>query len=360
MKVAHINAGNEYGGGLVHIVSLLEKMNAKQPVAELLLMEEGPVAKAAREKGIPVKVFEQQSRYDLLVLKRLLSYVNEEGFSILHSHGPRANMLMKLLQPLIKAKWVATVHSHPLLDFKERGFFGRVFEKVNTSSLLRADGLIAVSEEIRDVLIELGCQADRVCTIHNGIDFKDPISGHLQTEKLTLIMIGRLHPIKNFALALEVLSQWEQTNWQLLICGEGQEKTELQQLAVSYGLSDQVCFLGWLNSRELKMRVHQSDLMIHPSLSESFPLVLLEAAEQQVPVIATDVGDVRCLLSRKDLGWLISPADSASLLEALEAAYIDWQSGELKQKGERLRKQGQQFSLTAQVDQVRSFYEQLN
>lgn len=359
MKVAHLNAGNEYGGGLVHIVSLMEKLNAEQPTAELLLMEEGPVAKEARDKGIPVKVFEQRSRYDLLVLKRLLSYVNEEGFDIIHSHGPRANMLMRLLQALVKAKWVVTVHSNPMLDFKGRKIAGRLFEKVNTSSLIKADGLVAVSEEIRQILIKLGCEAGRVSTIHNGIEFQEPISGFSRKEKLTLIMIGRLHPVKNFSLALEALNQWGQSDWELLICGEGPEKASLKRQATVAGLEARVQFLGWLDTLELKKALHQSDLMIHPSLSESFPLVLLEAAEQLVPVIATDVGDVRWLLNSQDLGWLIRPEDKMSLLEALEAAYTEWQSGELKKKGQRFRQHAEQFSLTAQAGQVRSFYETL-
>jgi len=45
MKVAHINAGNEYGGGLVHIVSLLKTL--KDETVDLLVLEEGPVARAA-------------------------------------------------------------------------------------------------------------------------------------------------------------------------------------------------------------------------------------------------------------------------------------------------------------------------
>ncbi|MDZ7834798.1 MAG: hypothetical protein U5K84_05105 [Alkalibacterium sp.] len=69
MRAALVNAGNEYGGGREHIISLINELGRDQ--VDLIVFEEGPVAKAAREAGISVHVFQQKHRYEVKVLYRL-------------------------------------------------------------------------------------------------------------------------------------------------------------------------------------------------------------------------------------------------------------------------------------------------
>lgn len=359
MKVAHINAGNEYGGGLVHIVSLLSALKTKGLTTELILMEEGPVAVAAREKGVAVKVVGQSNRYDLRIMKKLQNYINENQFDVIHTHGPRANMLVNLLRPFLKTKWVVTIHSNPLLDFEDRGLKGRLFEKVNTRSLINADGVIAVSGEIKSIALELGVQQNCVATIHNGIDFSDPVAANHRKHVFTLISIGRLHAIKNFNFLLESLADARLTNWQLILCGEGEEEASLRLKAQELDCVSKLDFKGWVSAAELGTVISQADVMVHPSKSESFPLVLLEAAEQEVPVIATDVGDVKELVSDPSVGWLIESANKKQMVTALEEAYKEWTDESLKFKGKSLRKKALHFTLSAQADKVITFYNKI-
>ncbi|PRY83475.1 glycosyltransferase family 4 protein [Alkalibacterium olivapovliticus] len=359
MKVAHINAGNEFGGGLVHIISLLTALQETGTEAELIVLEEGPVAKAAREKGLSVTVFEQSSRYDLSVLKQVKAYIQSNQFDLVHTHGPRANMLVNLLRPFLKVKWVVTVHSNPLLDFENQGLKGRLFEKINTKSLIKADGVIAVSNEIKMIVCELGGRASQIATIHNGITFSEPLSSVSHEEIFTIIAVGRLHRIKQFDLLLDALTEMGTTNWQLMLCGEGEEEGRLRRLAEELHCSPHIHFEGWLPAERLKEVIAQADIMVHPSKSESFPLVLLEAAEQEVPVIATDVGDVRELITDYELGWLIESADKQELVRALNEAYSEWIEGKLPIKGKQLREHALAYSLTAQAEKVTSFYNRI-
>lgn len=359
MKVAHINAGNEFGGGLVHIVSLLSALQEKGIATELIVMEEGPVAEAARSKGITVKVFEQSSRYDLRVLKKLSTYINSNQFDVVHSHGPRANMLINMLNPYLKVKWVVTIHSNPLLDFEGQGLKGKLFEKVNSKSLINADGVIAVSDEIRTIAIKLGADDTQIATIHNGIHFSEPISTEKPKDVFTLISVGRLHSIKNFGFLLEALADISQTNWKLILCGEGEEEIRLRKLAEELNCSSKIDFKGWVKADRLAQTISQADIMVHPSKSESFPLVLLEAAEQQVPVIATDVGDVKELITDRSLGWLVESNNKKQMVTALKEACNDWREEKLKRKGKKLRQQALVFSLSAQSEKVITFYNKI-
>ena len=85
MKVLHVNAGLENGGGLSHIVKLLTEAKNEGKDFELLTLAEGPVAQAARAAGITTHVLGANSRYDLGSLGRLTKFINEGHYDIVHT-----------------------------------------------------------------------------------------------------------------------------------------------------------------------------------------------------------------------------------------------------------------------------------
>ena len=91
MRILHMNAGAEDGGGKTHIISLLDQFPDGE--VELAVFEDGIVAKEARELGIKVHVFSQKSRYDLSILKNISEFINKEKFDVVHTHGPEGEFL---------------------------------------------------------------------------------------------------------------------------------------------------------------------------------------------------------------------------------------------------------------------------
>lgn len=359
MKVMHINAGNEYGGGLSHIISLLSALQEKEVFAELLVLEEGPVAAAARLEEIDVAVIQQSSRYDLRVFKKLINYINNSQAEIVHTHGPRANMVMGILKPFIKAKWIVTLHSNPYLDFSDRGLKGSLFEKINVSSVKKADSVITVSNEIRWIMQKVGLHETQLHTVYNGIDFEPPLMKAKNEHTFQLIAVGRLEAVKNFSFLLKVLADLGLPNWKLVLCGEGKEKESLISLSQELKIEAQVEFKGWLNKEDLREAVSESDLMVLPSISEGFPVVLLQAAEQQVPCIASNVGDVNTLMASSEAGWLIEANDATALASSLSEAHSKWEAHELEEMGRQFRLAAEQFSLLNQAEAVIQLYNQV-
>ena len=359
MKTAHINAGNEIGGGLAHIVSLLEAL--KEEKIDLIVFEEGPVAEAARKAGIPVYVFEQKHQFDLSVLHRLRTFIFEQDYALLHTHGPRANSLIALLKPFLTASWIMTVHSHPVLDFKDRGLKGKIFEAIHKRTFKKADGIIAVSSEIKAFLTSQGVAAERIKVIHNGIRFlrstasprmKDP-------DTFTLITVGRLTWVKGYDILMETLNELKLKDWRWVVCGDGEAMIELKTKGEKYDLMHRIDFKGWLSAHELRQELSQADLFVLPSLSETFPLVLLEAADEKIPAVATDVGDVSEVIKDPEAGWLIPPGSRGALKEALLEAYSLWENDHLKEKGERLNAFASGFSIEEQSRAVWAFYKEI-
>lgn len=361
MKVLHINAGLEEGGGKNHIISLLSQFDAG--TVDLLVLEDGIVAKEAKKLGITVHVFAQHSRYDLSILKRLAQFINAHSFDIIHTHGARANFIFSAIQNKVSAYWLITVHSDPALDFMNRGIRGNIFTKLNLASLKKADHIIVVTDSLKKPLLKLGIDEKKITVIYNGIDFRVEIA---KTENLskneifTLTCVARFHPIKGHELLLESLKSIDFSDYVLNLVGDGELKNSLEKKVHQLNLQKKVHFLGFLGQPEVEKVITTSDLTILASYNEGFPLVLLESAKQKVPFIATNVGDISLLIPNKSIGWLISPGSTSSLTQALNEAYREWQSGELNAKGNNVHHLAStQFSIEQFYQSTLSVYKKI-
>lgn len=356
MKVLHVNAGNEYGGGLFHILSLFHAMERAD--MELLVFEEGPVAKAAREQGITVHVFEQTSRYDVSVIKRLSTFLKEGQYDIVHTHGPRANLLVSRVAKRVSTiQWMVTLHSHPRLDFKGQGLKGKLFEWLNLKAIKKADHILCVSQEIAEVAHKNGTSRNQLSVVHNGIKL-DPNNEPTFEKKaqFTLCAVGRLEWVKGYTYLFQAIKEAEIPDLRLQLCGQGSQEEALREEAKALGIDQSIAFNGWLPKQELAHVLNESEVMVVPSLSESFPLVALEAGQHGLALIATDVGDVKELVPDTEKGWLIEAKQVDPLAEALKEAYHLWEKNDLHQKQQAFYEWSKQFSTEKQAEETYAIY----
>ena len=359
MKVLHINAGLEDGGGKNHILSLLSQFDPT--VAELLVLEDGIIADEAKKLGITVHVLKQRSRYDLTILKRLTQFINDHSFDIVHTHGARANFIFSTIRKKVAARWLITVHSDPTLDFMNRGIKGTLFTKFNLASLKKADHLIVVTDSLIQPLLKLGISQKKMTIIYNGIQFEPHTSrASIKNKAFTLTCIARLHPIKGHALLLDSLHAARFTNFTLNLVGDGELKASLEKKVHQLTMQEQVNFLGFLNKPQVDETIANSDITVLASYNEGFPMVLLESANQKMPFIATDVGDIALLVPDKSYGWCVPAGSTESLTDALNEAYAAWENQTLASKGERLYQlASNEFSLERFYRHTFALYEEL-
>jgi L-malate glycosyltransferase len=345
MKVLHLNAGTETGGGMVHILSLLGKLNSNEMV--LGVFEKGPMYYDAQKLGINVTYFGQASRYDFSILKKIAQYIQDENIQIVHSHGPRANLFVFLLRKKYKlgCKWVTTIHSDPRDDFLGKGFKGKLFTRIHLFSLKSMDHFFAISNRFKEMLTRFGIDPNKITTIYNGIDFHASLPKSVEREEygltdqdFVIIMVARLHPVKGHTIAFHAFQKVVERfpNVKLLLLGDGDLLDELKYLAKELGIENKVLFLGFKENVHSYLSI--SDLEILTSYSESFPLVILEAARAHIPVISTDVGGVKDLISDPSLGWVIPIKDENALKNSIEEAIMAKETGELKLLAENLYK----------------------
>ncbi|WP_050616530.1 glycosyltransferase [Bacillus testis] len=363
-KVLHIISGGETGGSRKHVTTLLEQY--PRDSVTLLVFQEGALSQEAREKGIHVELLQQKSRYDLSILKRLAAFIREGNYEIVHSHGPRANLFISLIKKQMDAVWVTTIHSDPKLDFMKGGLKGRVFTALNLHAMKKIDVFFAVSERFKENLAALGIPAERIHTIYNGIEFIEPIEPngdlqkelHLNDQDFVMTMVARMHPIKGHDIVLKAMKQINDPSIHLVLVGDGPIKEEVISMAKELGLSGNVHFLGF--RKDIEQIYSNSHIALLASHSESFPLALLEGANQKLPLISTDVGGVKQLIPSEEYGWVVPVNDPNAYAEAITSAHKEFNQGTLSSKGERLYEFARtNFSLKSLADSIEKTYDQI-
>ncbi|KAA0565872.1 glycosyltransferase family 4 protein [Bacillus sp. CH30_1T] len=363
MKILHLNAGNESGGGMYHILSLLNELNREE--FYLGVFEKGEMYDRARSLDIQTVLFNQSSRFDFSILKEIIHFIRLNSIDIIHTHGARANCYGAMIRSFVDVKWMVTVHSDPRDDFMGRGLSGKLYTFLNLKALKQADHLLAISDRFKQILLDRSIPDEKITTILNGIDFDKELEAPLTREELgvkdgdfTIIMVARLEAVKGHKVALKAvrnLIENHHTNIKILLIGDGSEREALIKYSEEHGISGHVEFLGHRNDVE---RIYPiADVAILTSYSESFPLVLLEAARAGVPVMTTDVGGVDQLIPDDSYGWIIPVEDSDQLTESLESAMRKKKEGTLILMGEKIKKYSKRhFSVEQFANNVYNVY----
>ncbi len=353
---------------MVHILSLLQQFDRREMT--LGLLERSVVYEEAQKRGLSTVCFGQKSKYDLSVLKKVASYIERERFDIIHTHGARANLFGYLLKKWMgcHSRWVTTIHSDPSGDFIGCGWRGKVWTGLHRFVIKFPDHYFAISKRFHDLLVSFGVETSRITVVYNGICFEPPPCPLIRRQDIgigesdfVLIMVARLHPVKGHMLALEATKRLVSTYRQvkLLLVGDGSLLGDLKEKVWDLGLEKHVLFLG--HQPYVHSFLTISDVKILPSYSESFPLVLLEAARAKLPVISTDVGGVKDLIDSPSLGWVIPVNDASALTAAIQEAIARKMEGTLHKMGERLyKKASQQFSIERLAADVYCTYEKLS
>ena len=138
-------------------------------------------------------------------------------------------------------------------------------------------------------------------------------------DRLRLLSVGRLDPEKNPLLLADVLVQAlrRDPRWHLDVCGDGTLADALTQRATALGVADRLILHGNVSvDGPLWDFYRQAHALLHVSLTEGVPQVILEAFAARLPVVATAVGGVEPVVSGR--GLVVPPDDAEAAAVALQ------------------------------------------
>lgn len=182
-----------------------------------------------------------------------------------------------------------------------------------------AAGMLAVCEALADDMQALGLPREKIAVHYTGLDrdrfrpldhtrlrprIAEQLDLPLAFAEPLLVSVGALIPRKGQELVIRALPGLPGAR--LLLVGEGQDEAMLRALAAELGVAQRVHFLGLLDHDMLPLVLSAADAMVLPSASEGLANAWVEALACGTPLVITDVGGARELVTDPLAGVLVA------------------------------------------------------
>jgi len=273
------------------------------------------------------------------ILRRLL----RKNYDVIHTQTRFfiTSFLGLIFAKLKKTPLVHTEHGarHSTVPNKIVDLISRAYDHSIGALLVKsARRNIGVSEAACEFLRHLGAVNTQI--IYNGIDttaFKKKEDTDcrqklgISNDAVVITFVGRLIFAKGVQDLIFAFSRIKDTapNAKLLIVGDGPYRANLENLAYQTDCHSSILFLGQRNQDEVIDVLSATDIFVNPSYSEGLGISVMEAASIGLPIIATDVGGTREIITTDETGILIKARDVGQLAEELRRLCAD---AELREK----------------------------
>ena len=283
-----------------------------------------PYADFLADAGIDHAVLPERGRFDLALVARVASLLDEWAPDIVQTHSYRPTAIAYALRRRGgRWRWLGFFHGTTNENLKVR-----VYHWLDRHLLAAADRIVVMS---RPQAERFGGAGQRVRQIHNAV-LPAPAGGLLDDALSARIasipgprvgVIGRLSHEKGVDLFLDAFDRLTRggVDAHAVIAGDGPERERLAGQAAALGLAGRVHFLGPVYPVEPLYPL--LDVVVIPSRSEGLPNVLLEALRADRRVVSTDVGAVSEVLDDPSAGRVVPPLRPDALAAAMGAALTE-------------------------------------
>jgi len=300
---------------------------------------------------------------DLVALFEILNVIRKIKPDVLHTHTSKAGFIGRLAGRIAGVK-VAVHMPHGHIFY---GYFSSIksglFIFLEKIAAAFTDKILTLTElEKKDYVNEKIVQDSRIVTIPCGIDIdryalssttvRDEFG--ISPDQPVVGWIGRTEPVKGCEYFLRAccLIKEEIPAARFLVVGDGSLRGEMEELAYSLGIREEVIFAGYRT--DMPEIMNSMDLLLHTPLNEGLGRVLLEAMTCKKPIVAADVGGIPEIIEHGTHGFLVPAGDYVSM--ARESLRI-LNDPELAQRlGKAGRERALDFSTDTMVLKVHNLY----
>ncbi len=344
IRLCYVLTPIEFGGLEKVSLTFLQNIDRDRFDIDLVVLirpweGEGIFVKKIEKEGypifrIPVALYPRNKGEDyfrvLRAFHNLFSFLKQKSFDLVHAHGYFADIIGLPAARLLRIPFISTCHGWISNDIKLKAY-----DELDFFILHFADKIIAVSENIKKLLIEHGIKERKIEVIYNATGFKIDAdvskknrlakrsSLNINNNECVLGYVGRLSPEKGLAYLIEAISILLNSgiSLKLLLIGDGSQRNELESIVKKKSLTSSVIFTGFQN--DIENWIPAMDIFILPSLTEGSPISILEAMAYGIPVIASAVGGVSELIESWKDGILVMPCKPDEIAKAVIALHVD-------------------------------------
>lgn len=268
-----------------------------------------------------------------LMSPRFMRRLRSGDFNLLHAHFGPGSVYALPYQRMTGLPLVVTFHGYdvPLLStprrFQPKFWRYWAMSKVMLRSVTR---FLAASDELRDMLIDLGAPREKVHVWRLGVDIPE-LAAPPPRAGTNVVMVGRFVEKKGFEYAIEAFGKVieDGVDATLHIVGSGELRPKYDALIDRLGISEHVVFRGVMPHAEVLETMLGMDVLLCPSVvarsgdRESGILVAKEAGARYLPVIGTHHGGIPEIIDDGETGYLVPERDVGAIATRLTALLRD-------------------------------------
>jgi len=314
------------GGAEKVVVNLVNEFISKNIKVDLILGKgEGPLLKKLNSK---VRIIDLDRDRIITCLPKLIVYLLKNRPAAIFSAMDHANVVAVFAKIIsrVETRVVISVHTNLKERFlKNRSLFNRLFVYSIKMAYKMADAIVAVSEGgASDVASVANLSIESVSVIYNPVLTNEfftqkssvsEVDTNLIDSRPLVLAVGRLVKEKDYPTLLEAFFIVQaKLPAQLVILGEGGQRSHLESIIMRKGLAEKVLLPGFVDNPVAYME--KATVFVLSSVVEGFGNVLVEAMACGTPIISTDCPTgPREIVSKNDV--LVPVGDSLRMAEEI-------------------------------------------
>jgi glycosyltransferase involved in cell wall biosynthesis len=319
LSLFQIDTGREWRGGQRQSFLLTRELRDQGFPVHLVVQPGCPLHEKAEAEGLPVLPIQMKSETDLGAAYRLSRAMRSKGCVLAHFHDAHAVTIGGAACARARVP-LRIVSRRVMFPLKSGPFSKRKYTR-------NVDAIIAISENVRDVLIQGGIDPARIEVIPSGIDFS-PFENITDRDFLRREfgfapddflagIVAYLEDSKGHRYLIEAarLLKARTPKIKIIIVGKGTLDLALDKMSKDLQVDDLVFFLG---HREDVPRILASlNCFVLSSEAEGLGSSILDAMASRLPVVATQVGGIPEVVIHDETGFLVSPRSPEALAGAI-------------------------------------------
>ena len=374
-KVIILITKSNWGGAQRYVYDIATNLNKDQFEVVVALGGQGPLVTNLQKANIRVIQIPTLQR-DISLFKEILAFrdisklLKKERPHVFHVNSSKAGVFGALLGRLHRIPNVLyTAHGWSFNE--DRPWWQKpILATLHWLTVIMSHKTIAVTHTLIDQLNWLGVRKKSM-VIHNGrsipnfysryearnriLKLTGPDTDKELMNKLWIVTIAELHPVKQHRVALEAIAKLKTENHDIkyFMIGEGELYTELKKMINELKLTNMVYMLGHIH--EASKYLPAFDIFLLTSRSEALPYTLVEAGLSEVVSVASNVGGIPEIITDGLSGRLV-PANNAEITAEVLKELIEKPEYRKKLAKEAKRHCTKNFSIKSMIKNTTSIY----
>ena len=365
IKVLELIDGGFIGGGQINLLSIAVGMN--KSVYDICVAARGGEAfeKECENRGISFKPMNMPKLFRQKHLKPLLEFVKEEKFDIIHSHGGVAGFYGRLVKRHIPGiKIIHTIHGiHYLNTFNIiRNIVTKTIEQYLvqftditicvTDCDLKTAIKIKITDPEKSVVINNGINLERFADLQPR-DEQFAASLGINPGDFVIGNVSRFDIQKNQRLIIKAAAvlMEKYPHLKIVFVGDGKLLDNAKQLVKQTKLENSVIFTG--AQTDILKYYTLFDIFVFPTLWEGMPYVMLEALASGLPLICSDLPNLREIINKTESALFINPRSVDTLVDSIEKLMCDEElRGRMSQNARKLSSDFDEDKMIKKIENV--------